>query len=294
MPGRDGARLAIDPSGSTLRPVSRIPTIFQSLRGANRKALMPFICGSHPRPGDTARLLPALARAGASIVEVGYPFSDPIADGPVIAAAMHEALVVGSTPADVHGEIAAARAAGGGGATVGVVAMVSVSIVLRIGAERFIADAKRAGIDGFIFPDAPLEESRDLIARTKDAGLTASLLVAPATSAARAAEIARACTGFVYVLARAGITGEAGDAGIAVESIARRVKELRSATDLPLAVGFGISSAEHVRQVVHGAGADAAIVGSALVRRLSDAHGRGVDPVAEAEVFVRELATGLG
>ena len=174
--------------------MSRLPTIFQSLRGANRKALMPFVCGSHPRPGDTARLLPALARAGASVAEVGYPFSDPIADGPVIAAAMHEALQNGATPAGVHAEIASARTAG---ATIGVVAMVSVSIVLRIGAERFIANAKSAGVDGFIFPDVPLEESTELLARVRDAGLTASLLVAPATDTKRAGEIARACSGFV-------------------------------------------------------------------------------------------------
>lgn len=252
---------------------------------------MPFLCGSSPRPGDTARLLPAMARAGASIVEVGYPFSDPIADGPVIAAAMHGALLAGATPAGVHAEIAAARAAG---SEIGVVAMVSVSIVLRIGAELFIADAKRAGIDGFIVPDMPLQEGDELLARIRDTGLSASLLVAPATDAARAARIARACSGFVYVLARAGITGDSSGAGVSMDSLAARVQQLRSATDLPLAVGFGISSAEHVRQIVHGAGADAAIVGSALVRRLTEAARNGGDAVAEGERFVRDLAGGLG
>ena len=251
---------------------------------------MPFICGSHPRPGDTARLLPALARAGATVVEVGYPFSDPIADGPVIAAAMHEALQAGATPSGVHAEIAAARK---GGATIGVVAMVSVSIVWRIGAEKFVADAKGAGVDGFIFPDAPLEESANLLARVRDAGLTAALLIAPATDAHRAAQIASACSGFVYVLARAGITGGSNGAGPAVDSIGQRLRELREATDLPLAVGFGISTAAHVRAVVHDAGADAAIVGSALVKRMSDAAGAGRDAVAEGEAFVQELASGL-
>ncbi len=251
---------------------------------------MPFICGSYPRPGDTTRLLAAMARAGASVVEVGYPFSDPIADGPVIAAAMHEALQTGASPTGVHQEIAAARK---GGATIGVVAMVSVSIVWRIGAERFISDAKAAGVDGFIFPDVPLEESGDLLARVREAGLTASLLVAPASDARRAAEIARACSGFVYVLARAGITGGSGGEEPAVESIGRRVRELRGATDLPLAVGFGISTAAHVRSVVRDAGADAAIVGSALVKRMADAAKSGGDAVLEGEAFVRELAGGL-
>ncbi len=270
--------------------MSRIPIIFQSLRAANRKALMPFICGSHPRTGDTARLLPAMASAGASIVEIGYPFSDPIADGPVIAAAMHDALLSGATPAGVHAEVAAARA---GGCNIGIVAMVSVSIVTRIGADRFITDARQAGIDGFILPDVPLEECDDLLAKVRDAGLTTSLLVAPATDAKRAERITRACSGFVYILARAGITGDTSGAAIATDSLASRVRELRSITDLPLAVGFGISNAEHVRQVVHGAGADAAIVGSALVRRLSDAARAGQDVVGAGESFVRDLARGL-
>ena len=273
-----------------LRPVSRIPNIFHALRAANRKALMPFICGSHPRAGDTARLLPAMAAAGASIVEIGYPFSDPIADGPVIAAAMHDALLAGTTPAGVHAEVAAARA---NGCTIGIVAMVSVSIVIKIGADRFIADAKRAGIDGFILPDVPLEECDDLLARVHDAGLTTTLLVAPATDAKRAERITRACSGFVYVLSRAGITGDTNSAAIATDALASRVRELRTLTDLPLAVGFGISSAEHVRQVVHDAGADAAIVGSALVRRLSDAARAGQDVVGACESFVRDLALGL-
>ncbi len=251
---------------------------------------MPFICGSHPRAGDTSRLLPALATAGASIVEIGYPFSDPIADGPVIAAAMHEALLAGATPAAVHSEVAAARA---NGCTIGVVAMVSVSIVTKIGADRFIADAKRAGIDGFILPDVPLEECEDLLARVRDAGLTTSLLIAPATDSKRAERITRACSGFVYVLARAGITGDTNNAAVASGALASRVRELRTLTDLPLAVGFGISSAEHVRQVVRDAGADAAIVGSALVRRLSDASRAGQHVVETGESFVRDLARGL-
>lgn len=268
--------------------MSRLPTIFASLRAARRKAIMPFICGGHPRPGDTSRLLPALARAGASVVEIGYPFSDPVADGPVIAVAMHEALKLGATPASVNAEIAAARQAG---ANVGVVAMVSVSIVWRIGPAKFIADAKAAGVDGLIVPDVPFEESDDLRSRARDSGLTMSLLVAPATDRDRAARIAQACTGFVYILARAGITGNS--AGIAIEPISHRIRELRQVTDLPLAVGFGVSTTQHVRQIVHEAQADAAIVGSALVRRLSDAAAAARDPIPEAEGFVRDLATGL-
>lgn len=250
---------------------------------------MPFICGGHPRPGDTARILPALEKAGASIVEIGFPFSDPIADGPVIAAAMHEVLKLGVTPHTVLAEIKQARA---NGTKLGIVAMVSISIVHRFGAPRFIAESKAAGIDGFIFPDVPLEEAGDLVARSRDAGLTASLLVAPSTDPARAAKIAAACSGFVYLLARAGITGESGT-GVAADQIAARVAMLRNVTDLPIACGFGIATAADVRAVVHQGSADAAIVGSALVRRLSDAALKSADPVAAAEQFTRELAAGL-
>lgn len=272
--------------------MSRLPTIFANLRANNRKALMPFIVGGHPRPGDTTKLLVALQRAGASVVEVGYPFSDPVADGPVIAAAMHDALSFGATVASTNAEIAAARATG---ANLGIVAMVSVSIVHRIGAKKFIADAKAAGVDGFIFPDVPLEETAMLTSLVGDAGLTSSLLFAPTTSSDRATRIAQACTGFIYLLARTGITGDTSDRseGAASSSLVERIRHLRSVSPLPIAVGFGISTPRHVADAVHDAGADAAIVGSALVRRLSDAAARSADPIEVAESLIRELAAGL-
>lgn len=281
---------SVDRSSDTLVAVTRLSAIFEALRAADRKALMPFICGAHPGPGDTARLLPALARAGASVVEVGYPFSDPIADGPVIAAAMHDALAAGATPAAVHAEIAAARAAG---ATIGVVSMVSMSIVARIGADRFLHDAREAGVDGLIIPDLPLEESDDMARRARDARLTLTLLVGPATDDARAAKIAGLCTGFVYVVARAGTTGDTGGPALDAGALAGRIGVLRKATALPLAVGFGISTPGHVHAVVHEAGADAAIVGSALVRTLCEAAAAKRDLIAEAERFVHDLAAGL-
>lgn len=271
--------------------MNRIETIFGDLRSAKRRALMPFICGGHPTPESTAAALAALQRAGASIVEVGIPFSDPIADGPVIAAAMHEALDAGVTPAAVFESVAAARR---GGLSIGVIAMVSISIVHRLGVERFARDAAGAGFDGLIVPDAPLEESEGLSAAVRGAGLTLSLLVAPTTPPDRIGRIARASSGFVYLLARVGITGEsAARPGVDVAGIRERIAALRAATELPIAVGFGISTPEDVRLVVHEAGADAAIVGSALVKRMSRAAQQRRDPVNEAEVFVRGLAAGL-
>ncbi len=261
-----------------------LASIFASLRAQNRKALMPFICGGHPAPGSTAALLPALERAGASIVEVGFPFSDPIADGPIIAAAMHDAIARGVTPASVFEETAGARAK----TQVGIVAMVTVSIVHRRGGpEKFAAAAKAAGVDGLIVPDAPLEESEELMKAAAAADLAYTHLIAPTTPPRRVEQIAKACTGFIYLLARTGITGEQSS----TPQIGPAVQRLRQCTDLPIAVGFGISTPQHVRAVVEHA--DAAIVGSALVRRMTAAAKEGRDPVTEAETFTRELASGL-
>lgn len=266
-------------------PVPRIDDIFASLRSQGKRALMPFVCGGHPKPGLTGPLLLAMQEAGASIVEVGIPFSDPIADGPIIAAAMHDAIGAGATPRKIFDEVAAVRSQ----LTIGLVAMVSVSIVHRSrgGVEAFVREAAQAGFDGFIFPDVPLEESQPLRDAAAKAGCSAALLIAPTTPPPRAAEIAKASTGFVYVLARTGITGERADA----PDVSGIVSRLRQATTLPLAVGFGISKPDHVRAVVKHA--DAAIVGSGLVRRLDQASKEGHDPVAAGRTFVAELATGL-
>lgn len=264
--------------------MGRIEDILSRLKSEGRRGLMPFLCGGHPTRGDLGRLIPALEGAGASVIEVGIPFSDPIADGPIIAAAMHEAIAGGATPASVLEEVASVRAR----TNVGLVAMVSVSIVHRMGGPRgFVDRAGRAGFDGFIFPDAPLEEAGELLAAARDAGKSASLLIAPTTPAPRAAEIAKASTGFVYLLARTGVTGEQTEA----PEVAARVRVLREMTDLPIACGFGISTREHVRAVV--AHADAAIVGSALVKRITESAKAGRDPVVDAKVFVGQLASGL-
>ncbi len=267
--------------------MNRIDSIFAELRGAQRRALMPFVCGGYPSAGVTASVLPALEQAGASVIEVGIPFSDPIADGPVIAAAMHEALKAGATPDSVFDEVASVRVH----VSAGLVAMCSISIVERMGGVKgFAARAARAGFDGLIVPDAPLEESMALRSAAADAGLTLSLLIAPTTPVDRAGRIAAACTGFVYLLARGGITGESAS----VPRVAPRVGELRRVTSLPIACGFGISTAEQVRAFVGGPeGADAAIVGSALVRRMGEAAKSGRDPAGAGADFARELAGGL-
>lgn len=260
--------------------MGKIDDIFVKLRSEGRGGLIPYICAGDPAGASLSDLIRALDRGGASIIEIGIPFSDPIADGPVIAAAMHRALTNGLTPEAVFEEVASVRSEVGAG----LVAMVSVSIVRRLGGPgAFVKRAADAGFDGFIFPDTTLETCEPFMAPVREAGLSGSLLVSPMTPPERAAKIAEASRGFIYLLARAGITGERDDA----PEIGERVRAIREHCDTPIGCGFGIGSAEHVRAVVEHA--DAAIVGSALVRRLSEAS----DPVGVAEAFCRELSRGL-
>lgn len=261
--------------------MNRIDSIFRDARGRGERLLMPFVCGGHPRPGSLPALLGGIERAGAVIAEIGIPFSDPIADGPVIASAMHRALEGGVTPDSIFREVRGVR----GSLRLGLIAMVSASVVYRAGGPAgFARRAAEAGFDGVIYPDVPLEEADELLGAARERGLTASLLIAPSTPPERAESIAKACSGFVYLLARTGITGERGEA----PNVARRVARLREFTDLPIACGFGVSTADHVRAVL--AHADAAIVGSALVRRMDQATEHGTDPVEAAGTFVGELA----
>ncbi len=265
--------------------MNRIDAIFTRLAKDNAKALMPYLTMGDPDLKTSGKLLLAAQEAGASICELGFPFSDPIADGPVIQASMSYVLDQGLNVVDILQSVADVREQ----LEIGLVAMVSYSIVHRLGDEAFIADAVGAGIDGFIFPDLPLEESdkaRDLVQKN---GAILSFLIAPTTPPKRAEQIAAASSGFVYLLARAGITGEQASLP---PDLTDRIEVLRQATDLPITVGFGVSTAQQVSDVV--AAADAAIVGSALVRRIADVREQGSDAVvSHLGSFMQELATGL-
>jgi len=264
--------------------MNRIDAAFKKAKESGHGALLPFVCAGSPTIDSLTTLLPALERAGASVVEIGFPYSDPVADGPTIAAAMHDAIGRGITPEKIFEQVASVR----DGLTIGLVAMVSVSIVIAMGgAESFAKRAAEAGFDGCIFPDVPFEESGGLIEACKAHGLTTTLLVSPTTPDDRAQAIAAASSGFVYMLARSGITGERSDAPL---DIADRVRAIRKSVKTPIACGFGISTPEHVAAVTKHA--DGAIVGSALVRRLLKADSEGKDIAHEAEVFVTELAAG--
>ncbi|MHC4993575.1 MAG: tryptophan synthase subunit alpha [Planctomycetota bacterium] len=265
--------------------MNRINDIFQSLRGEGRKALMPFVTAGYPDLPTTRALLPRLQRSGAAICELGVPFSDPIADGPVIAASMTEALKEKVTPAGVFETVRAVRDE----LDMGLVAMVTYSIVYRMGVGRFVKEAADAGFDGFIFPDLPMEEAHAVSDAVSDAGLIASMLIAPTTPEDRAMELAKVSTGFIYLVARTGITGERAELP---PELTPRIEKLKTVTDLPIAVGFGISNAEHVAAVTEVA--DAAIVGSALVKQITANLGESRDTLVEnVGSFVDGLVGGL-
>ena len=250
-------------------------------RAGGRPVLMPFIPAGFPDLDATAATIPALGDAGATLLEVGFPFSDPIADGPTIQAAFTSALAKGLKVADVFGAVRQARAAG---ATVPLVAMVSYSIVFRYGVDPFFGAARGAGFDGLILPDLPPPEAAGVCERAWAADLDTCLLVAPSTPAGRRAAIAKLSTGFVYYLSVAGVTG-ARD-GLPAD-LAANLAGLRAVTDRPVCVGFGLHTAAQVAALRHVA--DGAIVGSAFVKRMGDVTG-GPAAVAEAAAaYCREL-----
>jgi len=263
--------------------MSRIASIF----AAHRPALIPFITGGYPSLEVTRRVVPALQNAGAAIIEIGFPFTDPIADGPVIADSMHQALLKGVTPQAIFEAVKQVRPQ----VSAGLMAMVSDSIVTRYGGkgdgpESFVRDAAGAGFDGLIVPDVDLDAAVPLAGLARLHGLSFTLLIAPTTVESRIERIVSLCSGFVYVLARVGITGERNE--LDETALRQRIDMIRRHTHLPLAVGFGISRAEQVRRV--GQIADGAIVGSALVRRMAAAGEAGA--VEAAAAFVKELAGG--
>jgi tryptophan synthase alpha chain len=258
-----------------------IDALFQRLRREGRKAFIPFVTAGDPDLAATAEAARELARRGASLIEVGFPYSDPIADGSVIQASYTRALARGLRVADVFA--CARRLTGSLG--VPLVGMVSFSLVHHRGPERFVAEAREAGFSGAIVPDLPVEESADLtrLAAARDFKLIQ--LVTPTTPRERAARIARASTGFLYCVSVAGITGERDRLP---EELLDQLRWLRGQTDLPLCVGFGISKPEHVRMLRDCV--DGIIVGSALVRRLEQA---GTRPLTEVVKEAGDLAQSL-
>jgi tryptophan synthase alpha chain len=241
---------------------------------------MPFLTGGYPAPDATAELIHALVSAGADALEVGIPFSDPIADGPVIAESMHAALQAGATPDRVFEAVASIRST----VDVPLIAMVSMSIVRRRGGGAFVRAALDAGFDGLIVPDADLEDLEEITAVIDEQGAAFTTLIAPDSPPSRVAKIIPHCREFVYLLTRRGLTGERSEKPV----IAGPVETIRSLSPLPIAAGFGISRPEHVAAIFEG-GAQGAIVGSALIRALSTALEEGSSLANAAQQFLAPL-----
>ena len=245
-------------------------------RAAGRGSLMPFLTAGSPSLDATVETIRVLDGLGVAAIEIGFPFSDPIADGPVIAASMDRALRAGTTVASTLEAIRLIRPEVG----CGLIAMVSMSIVHRHGGGAFVEALREAGFDALIVPDMDVDAADQILEAVDGLGMGLALLVAPTSTPQRIRDITSRCRGFVYALARAGLTGTS-DAPPDVEGT---VQAIRRATTLPIAVGFGISTPEHVRMVtLH---ADAAIVGSALVRAM---EGDATTAHQRAEEFIRPM-----
>jgi tryptophan synthase alpha chain len=261
--------------------LARIAAAFAAAPG--RAALMPYLMGGFPDVERSAEIGLACADNGADLVELGVPFSDPLADGPVIQAAGTRALAAGATvPAVLD---AGARIA----ERLPVVVMCYANPMLARGVERFVRELAERGISGLIVPDMPLEESTAVRAACDDAGVALVSLVAPTTTEDRFAAIGGQARGFVYTVAVLGITGERSGLAAGLADVLARAK---AHTDVPVAAGFGISTPEDAAAAA-AAGADGVIVGSRLVRAALEADDAGEDPAAAVGAIVAALASGL-
>jgi tryptophan synthase alpha chain len=261
-----------------------IDGLFHTLRAKKGRAFIPFLTAGDPDLATTPTLARALVEAGAHLIEIGFPYSDPIADGPVIQASYTRALQRGI---HLDGIFATCRKIADAHPQVPLAAMTAYSLVFRRGPERFIRQAMEAGLSGAIIPDLPVEEAEALgqICRASDFKLI--LLVTPTTSPERARRIVRAATGFVYCVSITGITGERS---AIPPALLDQLRWLRGETDLPLCVGFGISKPEHVALLRDHA--DGVIVGSAVVRQI-EAGGTPEEMAGRMGTLARSLVAAL-
>ena len=257
--------------------MTRIGKLFETLRLEKRCGMIAYLTAGDPSPDATPGLVAALERGGADLIELGVPFSDPIADGPVIQQAGDRAIRAGTNLARVLAIAAKIRET----SQIPLLLFTYLNPALRYGFARLATDAKAAGIDGCLLTDVSVEEARDYVKVMRDAGIDTVFLAAPTSTDHRLKLVAEYSSGFVYLVSRTGITGEQQAlSDTALPLIAR----MRALTDLPLAMGFGISTAEQVAAIA--GHADAVVVGSAIVRQI------GKDP-AGTEALMRDLARPL-
>lgn len=258
---------------------SRLSDTFDRLRGRREPGLVTYITAGDPDLPRTEGIIRALDRAGADVLEIGVPFSDPLADGPVIQRATERALAAGTTLTRVLELVERLRAE----IAAPVVLFSYANPILRMGADRFADRAREAGVDGVLVLDLPIEESADFRALLAARGIDTILLLSPTTSDERLRKAAALGSGFLYAISRLGVTGARDRLA---EGAQEMVERIRRVSDLPVALGFGISKPEHVREV--GRWADAAVVGSALVSVIAGAGASG-DLNTRVEEYVRWL-----
>src|SRR5215472_5380684 len=258
---------------------TRIGRLFDRLRAEHRPALITYITAGDPSPDRTPELVAALERGGADLIELGVPFSDPIADGPVIQRGSDRALKAGTTVAKVLEIAVAIRKQ----SEIPLLLFTYMNPVLRYGLEPLARDAAARGIDGCLLTDLSGEEAEPYVGAMRGAGLDTVFLAAPTSTQRRLELVAKYSTGFVYLVSRTGVTGERTTVS---DAVAPLVKAVRAVTDLPLAVGFGISRPEHVAEL--GRLVEAVVVGSAFVR-LIERHLKSPSLESELEKFTREL-----
>lgn len=259
--------------------MSRIGQTFAQLKTQGRKALIPFVTAGDPDPAATVPLMHALVAGGANILELGVPFSDPMADGPTIQRASERALKHGVGLKHVLAMVAEFRQTNG---DTPVVLMGYANPIEAMGWDGFCAAAKAAGVDGVLTVDYPPEESAEFAAQCAAAGLDNIYLLAPTTPAERVDAVARHARGFIYYVSLKGVTGAAT---LDLGEVAARLPAIRAATGLPVGVGFGIRDAETARQV--GGVADAVVIGSRIVQEIEQS-----DPAARLD-NVRNFVAGV-
>jgi tryptophan synthase alpha chain len=259
--------------------MSRLASTFARLRGNSHPGLVTFVTAGDPDLPRSGDILQALDRAGADVLEVGVPFSDPLADGPVIQRATERALASGTTLPQVLDMVERVR----GRVRAPIVIFSYANPVLRMGVERFADRARQAGVDGVLMLDLPIEEADEFRGIMAAHDIDTIFLLSPTTTDERIRKAAALGRGFLYVISRLGVTGARSEVASGAREIVERI---RGVTDLPVALGFGISTPEHVREV--GQWADAAVVGSALVNVIAEA-GTSPNLTARVEEYVRWL-----
>jgi tryptophan synthase alpha chain len=245
---------------------NRIASKFNELKSKNQKALICYVVAGYPDIITSERIITSLINGGADIIEIGIPFSDPIADGSTIQDAIQNSLIAGTTP-DMCLELASRIRKTF--PNIPLIIMTYSNILYRKGYIQFAKKAKESGIDGFIIPDIPIEESKEYLNTMQNIGMSTIFLVSPNTSEKRLKMISRICTGFLYAISVYGTTGERQSFDeYTIESI-KRIKKMTAHDELPLAVGFGISNPQHVKDMIN-AGADAVIIGSAIIKKIKE------------------------